>query len=86
MPSLYAFVPVLITTLLFLILIPGIPVKVLLIILSSSEIFGRKLCEVVNDGVKAKLYLMPDDVQVKMKDCMEKIVNKGKGGLLAIIL
>ncbi len=52
----------------------------------SSEIFGRKLSEVVNDGVKAKLYLMPDDVQVKMRDCMEKIVNKGKGGLLAIIL
>ena len=52
----------------------------------SSEIFGRKLSEVVNDGVKAKLYLMPDDVQNKMKDCMEKIVNKGKGGLLAIIL
>ena len=52
----------------------------------SSEIFGRKLSEVVNDGVKAKLYLMPDDVQVKMRDCMEKIVNKGKGGLLAIVL
>lgn len=52
----------------------------------SSEIFGRKLSEVVNDGVKAKLYLMPDDVQTKMRDCMEKIVNKGKGGLLAIVL
>jgi len=52
----------------------------------SSEIFGRKLSEVVNDGVKAKLFLMPDDVQVKMRDCMEKIVNKGKGGLLAIVL
>ena len=52
----------------------------------SSEIFGRKLSEVVNDGVKAKLYLMPDDVQTKMRDCMEKIVNKGKGGLITIIL
>lgn len=52
----------------------------------SSEIFGRKLSEVVNDGVKAKLYLMPDDIQTKMRHCMEKIVNKGKGGLLAIVL
>lgn len=52
----------------------------------TSEIFGRKLSEVVNDGVKAKLYLVPDNIQAKLRDCMEKIVNKGKGGLLAIIL
>ena len=52
----------------------------------TSEIFGRKLSEVVNDGVKAKLYLVPDNIQTKLRDCMEKIVNKGKGGLLAIIL
>lgn len=52
----------------------------------SSEIFGRKLSEVVNDGIRAKLYLIPDNIQVKMKECLEKIVNKGKGGLLAIVL
>ncbi|MDY2902869.1 MAG: stage IV sporulation protein A [Bacilli bacterium] len=52
----------------------------------TKEIFGRKLSEVVNDGIKAKLYLVPDNIQVKMKECLEKIVNKGKGGLLAIVL
>lgn len=50
------------------------------------EIFGRKLSEVVNDGIKAKLYMMPDDVQYKFKESLEKVVNKGKGGILAFIL
>lgn len=52
----------------------------------SMEIFGRKLSEVVNEGIKSKLYMMPDDVQVKMIECLEKIVNKNKGGILTILL
>jgi stage IV sporulation protein A len=52
----------------------------------NSEIFGRKLSEVVNDGIKAKLYLIPENVQSKVREALEKIVNKGKGGILAIIL
>ena len=52
----------------------------------ESEIFGRKLSEVVNDGIKAKIYLMPENVQYKLRECLEKIVNKGRGGILAFIL
>lgn len=52
----------------------------------SMEIFGRKLSEVVNEGIKSKLYMMPDDVQIKMIECLEKIVNKNKGGMLTILL
>lgn len=52
----------------------------------EMEIFGRKLSEVVNEGIKSKLYMMPDDVQVKMIECLEKIVNKNKGGILTILL
>jgi stage IV sporulation protein A len=52
----------------------------------NSEIFGRKLSEVVNDGIRAKLYLIPENVQQKLRECLEKIVNKGRGGILAIIL
>ncbi len=52
----------------------------------ESEIFGRKLSEVVNDGIKAKLYLVPENVQGKVREGLEKIVNKGRGGVLAIIL
>ncbi|MCK9537276.1 MAG: stage IV sporulation protein A [Bacilli bacterium] len=52
----------------------------------ESEIFGRKLSEVVNDGIKAKIYLMPENVQYKLRECLEKIVNKGRGGIIAFIL
>jgi stage IV sporulation protein A len=51
-----------------------------------SEIFGRSLSEVVNDGIKAKLYLLPDSIQYKLRDSLEKIVNKGRGGIIAFIL
>lgn len=52
----------------------------------NSEIFGRKLCDVVNDGIKGKLYLLNEQTQFKFRESLEKVVNKGHGGLLAIIL
>lgn len=52
----------------------------------DSTIFGRKLSEVVNDGIKAKLYLLNDTTQYKFRESLEKVVNKNKGGLLTIIL
>ena len=52
----------------------------------NSEIFGRKLSDVVNDGVRAKLYLFPENLQYKLIESLEKIVNKGKGGILVIML
>ena len=52
----------------------------------NSEIFGRKLCDVVNDGIKGKLYLLNEQTQFKFRERLEKVVNKGHGGLLAIIL
>ncbi len=52
----------------------------------NSEIFGRKLCDVINDGVKAKINAIPEVVQYKYKDAMNKVVNKTKGGVIAIVL
>ncbi|NLD26723.1 MAG: stage IV sporulation protein A, partial [Acholeplasmataceae bacterium] len=52
----------------------------------KSEIFGRSLSEVVNDGIKAKLYLLPENIQYKLRESLEKIVNKGRGGIIAFIL
>lgn len=52
----------------------------------NSEFFGRKLCEVICDGVKAKMNAVPDQVLEKFKQTIEKIVNYGKGGLIAIVL
>ncbi|HHX80873.1 MAG TPA: stage IV sporulation protein A [Acholeplasmataceae bacterium] len=52
----------------------------------NSEIFGRKLSEVVNDGIRAKLYLLPENIQYKFRESLEKVVNKGRGGIIAFIL
>lgn len=52
----------------------------------NSEIFGRKLCDVINDGIKAKVSAIPETVLEKYKTSMEKVVNHGKGGIIAIVL
>ena len=53
---------------------------------SSIEIFGRKLSELVNDGIKSKINMMPDKAKLKLQESLQKIVNTGSGGLIAIIL
>ena len=52
----------------------------------NSEIFGRKLCDVINDGVRSKINAIPEVVQYKYKDALNKVVNKTKGGVIAIVL
>ena len=52
----------------------------------NKEIFGRKLSELVNDGIKAKINTVPDKAKRKIQESLEKIVNTGSGGLIAIIL
>ena len=52
----------------------------------NSEIFGRKLSEVVNDGVRAKLFLVPEAANYKFRESLEKVVNKGRGGIIVFIL
>ena len=52
----------------------------------NSEIFGRKLCDVINDGVRSKILAVPEIVQYKYKDAINKVINKTKGGVIAIVL
>lgn len=52
----------------------------------NSEIFGRKLCDVISDGIKSKVNAIPDNVLDKYKTSIEKVVNHGKGGIIAIVL
>ena len=52
----------------------------------NIEIFGRKLCDVIIDGVKAKNNEIPERVQYQYKDALNKVVNKTKGGVIAIVL
>ena len=52
----------------------------------ESNIFGKSLHELVNEGLQSKLYHMPEDAQMKLQDTLERIINEGSGGLICIIL
>ncbi len=52
----------------------------------NKEIFGRRLSEIVNDGIKAKIYQMPDKSKVRLQNVIDKLVNNSSNGLIAIIL
>ena len=52
----------------------------------ESNIFGRSLHELVNEGLQTKLAKMPIDAQAKLQETLERIVNEGSGGLICIIL
>lgn len=52
----------------------------------ESQIFGKSLHEMVQDGITGKLGNMPPNAQEKLQETLEKIINEGSGGLIAIIL
>lgn len=52
----------------------------------ESNIFGKSLHELVNEGLQTKLSKMPEDAQMKLQETLERIVNEGSGGLICIIL
>ncbi|MGM9637375.1 MAG: stage IV sporulation protein A [Eubacteriales bacterium] len=52
----------------------------------STNLFGRTLYELVNDGLAAKLANLPDDARMKMAETLSRIINEGSGGLICIIL
>ncbi|WP_078553264.1 stage IV sporulation protein A [Bacillus alkalicellulosilyticus] len=52
----------------------------------ESDIFGRSLNSIVREGIQAKLSLMPENARYKLKETLERIINEGSGGLIAIIL
>ena len=52
----------------------------------ETNIFGKSLHELVNEGLHNKLYRMPEDAQLKLQETLTKIINEGSGGLICIIL
>ena len=52
----------------------------------ESNIFGKSIHELVNEGLQNKLSRMPEDAQNKLRDTLQRIVNEGSGGLICIIL
>lgn len=52
----------------------------------ESNIFGKSLHELVNEGLHNKLNHMPEDARQKLQETLQKIINEGSGGLICIIL
>lgn len=52
----------------------------------ESNIFGKSLFELVNEGLNTKLSKMPEDARMKLRDTVQRIINEGSGGLICIIL
>jgi stage IV sporulation protein A len=52
----------------------------------ESNIFGKSLHELVNEGLHNKLLRMPEDAQGKVRETIERIINEGCNGLICIIL
>lgn len=52
----------------------------------SSNMFGKSLYELVNEGLHSKLEHMPEASRKKLSETLERIINEGSGGLICIIL
>ena len=52
----------------------------------ESNIFGTSLYGLVNEGLHNKLYRMPSDARLKLKETVERIINEGCSGLICIIV
>ncbi|MBQ9079814.1 MAG: stage IV sporulation protein A [Clostridia bacterium] len=52
----------------------------------ESNMFGKTLYELVNDGLHTKLEHMPEESRDKLSETLERIINEGSNGLICIIL
>lgn len=52
----------------------------------ESNIFGKSVYELVNEGLHNKLYRMPQDARIKLQETIERIINEACAGLICIIL
>jgi stage IV sporulation protein A len=52
----------------------------------KSEIFGRSLDVIVQEGIQAKLLMIPDGIKYKLEHILTKVVNKGSNNMIAIVL
>ena len=52
----------------------------------ETNIFGKSIQQLVEDGIKNKLAMISEESQVKLQDTMQKIVNDSNGGLVCIII
>ena len=52
----------------------------------DSNMFGKSLSDLVEEGLSNKLMRMPEDVRGKIQETLQKIINEGSGGVICILL
>ena len=52
----------------------------------ESNIFGKSLHELVNEGLHTKLSRMPQEARLKIQETISRIINEGCSGLVCLIL
>lgn len=52
----------------------------------KSEIFGRSLDSIVQEGIQSKINLMPDNIRYKLQNTLTKVVNKGSNNVITIVI
>ncbi|MDY5577150.1 MAG: stage IV sporulation protein A [Lachnospiraceae bacterium] len=52
----------------------------------ETNIFGKTIEQIVNEGIRAKIDKLSDETQSKMQDTLQKITNDSKGGVICIII
>ena len=52
----------------------------------KSEIFGRSLDSIVQEGIQSKINMMPDNIRLKLQTTLGKVVNKGANNIITIVL
>ena len=52
----------------------------------DTNIFGKSVEQIVEDGMQAKISQMTEDCQSKLQDTLQKIINDSKGGMICIII
>ncbi len=52
----------------------------------ATNLFGKTLYELVNEGIHQKLAAMPEDARGKLSDTISRIINEGSTGLICILL
>jgi len=52
----------------------------------KSEIFGRSLDSIVQEGIQSKINLMPDNIRYKLQNTLTKVINKGSNNVITIVI
>ena len=52
----------------------------------QSEIFGRSLDNIIQEGIQAKVAMMPENIRYKLQNTLTKVVNKGSNNMIAIVI